>query len=108
MANQYVNKVVQSDGTVLIDISDTTAIAADVVEGKNFYLASGQKVSGAATEKYIYQDNDGFIRISSTLPDADAIMPVIVKYVGMQSRIVNSENTIIATSSGEPIVALKN
>ena len=41
MPNPYVNKVVQSNGTALIDISDTTAVAADVMEGKYFYLATG-------------------------------------------------------------------
>lgn len=46
MPNPYVNKVVRSNGTTLIDISDTTAVAADVASGKYIYLASGQKVAG--------------------------------------------------------------
>lgn len=49
MPNQYVNKVVQSNGTTLIDISDTTAVAADVTSGKYFYLASGQKIAGTGS-----------------------------------------------------------
>ena len=46
MPNPYVNKVVQSNGTTIIDISDTTAVATDVSSGKYIYLASGQKVAG--------------------------------------------------------------
>ena len=44
--NPYVNKVELADGTTLLDISDTTALAADVIAGKEFYLATGQKVVG--------------------------------------------------------------
>ena len=46
MANTYVNKVDLADGTTLIDISDTTATAADVAAGQYFYLATGEKVVG--------------------------------------------------------------
>lgn len=48
MANQYKNKVVYN-GTTLIDISDTTAVQSDVVSGKSFYTASGQKVLGTGS-----------------------------------------------------------
>ena len=56
MPNAYVNKVQLADGTSLIDISDTTAVAADVASGKYFYTADGAKVEGTAPS-YIDGDN---------------------------------------------------
>ena len=49
MPNPYVNKVELSSGETLIDISDTTAVASDVAQGKYFYAATGEKLQGTAT-----------------------------------------------------------
>lgn len=48
MIAMAVNKVVYA-GTTIIDITDTTAEASDVAQGKYFYLPSGQKVVGTAS-----------------------------------------------------------
>lgn len=48
-SNPYVNKVQLADGTTVIDISDSTAAASDVAQGKYFYTAAGEKVQGTAT-----------------------------------------------------------
>ncbi|MBO7669747.1 MAG: hypothetical protein J6S60_04070 [Oscillospiraceae bacterium] len=40
---------VDLNGTTLIDISDTTAVAADVAQNKIFYTANGLKTWGAAS-----------------------------------------------------------
>lgn len=47
MPNEYVNKVVQGDET-LIDISDTTATSEDVVDGVVFYAQNGERMTGSA------------------------------------------------------------
>ena len=44
-----VNKVVQSNGTTLIDITPTTAVASDVASGKIFFLADGTQATGTAS-----------------------------------------------------------
>ena len=46
--NQYVNKVVFGNTTVM-DISDTTADATKVLTGEYFYLRTGEKVQGSCT-----------------------------------------------------------
>lgn len=44
-----VNKVELADGTSLIDITDSTATAEDVVSGKVFYAANGARTIGTAS-----------------------------------------------------------
>lgn len=66
-SNPYVNKVQKADGTAIMDISDTTAVASDVAQGKYFYLKTGQKVQGSNTSGgYITQDQNGYVVLSST------------------------------------------
>lgn len=51
MAN---SKVQLANGTVLMDLTDTTASAGDVVSGKAFYGANGSKVTGTLTIQHYY------------------------------------------------------
>lgn len=48
--NQYVNQVGLADGTILIDLTTDTAVAADVQTGKYFHLATGERVQGTSTK----------------------------------------------------------
>lgn len=50
MPNEYVNQVGLADGTILIDLTTDTAVAADVASGKYFHLATGQRVQGSSTK----------------------------------------------------------
>lgn len=49
MANQYVNKVVLSNGTTLIDLTGDDVKASDVLSGIKFHLPSGADGTGACT-----------------------------------------------------------
>lgn len=68
--NPYVNKVVYGNQTVM-DISDSDVQEGDVVSGKTFYKASGQRSTGSAVIPDIsncYQTTD---TAETTIDDAD-------------------------------------
>lgn len=48
-----VNKVIYGNNT-LIDITDTTAVASDVLNGEYFYAADGTKVTGSLVVQNYY------------------------------------------------------
>lgn len=56
MPNQYVNQVGLADGTVLIDLTTDTAVAADVATGKYFHLATGERVAGTNAKDSVTTD----------------------------------------------------
>jgi hypothetical protein len=48
MPNTYANRV-DVNGITVIDLTQDTAVAADVAQGKYFHLASGERVAGTAS-----------------------------------------------------------
>ena len=127
--NPYVNKVVKADGTTIIDISDTTATAADVLSGKWLHLADGSFVqgtnSGGSGDGYVWQDAQGYVHLSdeqgtqtiidaltvsssgtTTAPTGHAYSPVTVPS-GTASTPATSvtANPSISVSSGGLITA---
>lgn len=63
-----INKI-QYGNTVLIDLTDTTAVASDVLAGKYFYGKDGVKTLGTGTGSgggSVTQDQDGYIVLPST------------------------------------------
>lgn len=50
-----------------VDISDTTAVAADVAQGKYFYTAAGVKTAGTGTGGggAVWQDSNGYVHLSN-------------------------------------------
>lgn len=76
--NPYVNKVVKADGTTIIDISDTTATASDVLNSKWFYTAAGQKIQGTGTGGgsggNVWQDAQGYVHL-----DDEGTTPITVE-----------------------------
>ena len=51
-----------------LDISDTTAVASDVAQGKYFYTSAGVKTAGTATGGggSVTQDSNGYIILPSS------------------------------------------
>ena len=76
--NPYVNKVQKADGTIILDISDSTAVASDVAQGKYFYLATGEKAQGTATGGgsggNVWQDAQGYVHL-----DDEGTPPITVE-----------------------------
>ena len=89
MPNQYVNKV-EYGNNVIIDITDTTAEAADVIEGSVFYAKSGQRSVGTLT--------DATITTHGLMSTTDKVALEVLKSLGLE---VDNQGYIIQTITEE-------
>ncbi len=110
--------------TTLIDISDTTATASDVAQGKEFYLADGNKATGTAiSERMLITDttdtDGGIIReitgveftepqfphtlTISFIDNSSAPGKLIVLYLVYQNGIITSKTYTPAIYSGDTV-----
>ena len=83
MAN---NKVTLANGTVLMDITDTTATAADVASGKYFYAASGVRTQGTA-------NTSSMIVVESQDSHGGTIVEITGEVVKLQPKSVTPTKT---------------
>jgi len=103
--NPYVNKVVYGDQTVM-DISDTTAEAADVASGEVFYTASGARSVGTAD---YYSPSD---TAETAIDDADYFpfydTSATAKKKSLWSNIKAKLNEIFFKRSEQAVLGAKN
>lgn len=101
MANTYKNKVIY-DGTVLIDLTGDTAVAADVQSGKYFHLATGQRVEGSCT--YNADTTDANMQASELLLGKTGYGAAGTKITGQMPNN-GGNNVTVSGTAGQTIPA---
>ena len=98
------------DGTTLMDISDTTAVASDVASGKYFYTAGGVKTAGTASSGSISLQTKTVTPTTnqqSVTPDSgyDGLSSVTVNAIPSQYIIPSGTKSITANGTGIDVTA---
>jgi len=92
-SNPYVNRVETADGTTIMDISDTTAEANEVLAGEVFYSASGQRSTGTLSD---------FTGATSSTAGTHGLVPAPA--AGDQELFLRGDGTW--ANGGKPMVVL--
>lgn len=96
MAN---NKVQLANGTVLIDLTDTTANASDVLSGEYFYNASGVKTEGSLTIPSTYTVTKTLTNVTTNNNDTEVLASDSF-YMDLIPTLGYTINSIVITMGG--------
>ncbi len=113
-----------------LDISDTTAVASDVAQGKYFYTSAGVKTAGTATgggSAHVWQDENGYVHLDDegtppisvealsvtqngtyTATTGHAYSPVTVNVSGGGGLEYESGTVTLASQAGTMTVTFSN
>lgn len=79
--NPYVNKVQLADGSTLIDLTEDDVTPSEVISGRSFHLATGQRTVGTYDPTSIIDDNAGAGETSKTWSANKIVDELAPKYV---------------------------
>lgn len=98
-----VNKV-EFAGNTLIDLTDTTAVAADVASGKLFHLASGVLATGTAVmsggldyEIGTFEPEENVARPQINFAKTHATMPILVSFSDATGVDTTTQSNLVFT-----------
>lgn len=92
----YVNRVI-CDGSLLMDISDTTANESDVLKGKYFYKANGEKVEGSALIGITDVEVDGVSVVSDGVAEINLAGKANASHTHTVSDVTDFPNVFTGT-----------